>query len=77
MTFPSVMRLWKISFIIHWNVAGEFMSPKNMMVGSKRPRLVWKAAFSSSPSLILMLLYPPTDVKICEVFSTMELVDEL
>ncbi len=48
----------KISFIIAWKVAGELVRPKNMTVGSKSPRFVRKAAFHSSPSLILMLLYP-------------------
>jgi hypothetical protein len=48
----------KIEFIIIWNVAGELVSPKNMMVGSNNPLLVIKAAFHSSPSLIRTLLYP-------------------
>jgi len=32
--------------------------PKYMTNGSNKPRLVRKAAFHSSPSLILILLYP-------------------
>ena len=32
--------------------------PKYMTKGLNRPLLVWKAAFHSSPSLILILLYP-------------------
>ncbi len=44
-------------FIIIWNVAGEFVSPKNITVGSNSPLGVRKAAFHSSPSLIRMLLY--------------------
>ena len=31
--------------IIDWNVAGEFVSPKNMTVGSNSPRFVRKATF--------------------------------
>ena len=46
----------KIVFIIRWNVAGEFVRPKNITVGSNRPSGVRKAAFHSSPSLIRMLL---------------------
>ncbi len=41
-----------------WKVAGEFVSPKNMTVGSNSPSLVLKVAFHSSPSLMHMLLYP-------------------
>jgi len=47
-----------LSSIMVWKVAGEFVKPKNMTVGLKRPRLVLKAAFHSSPSLIRTLLYP-------------------
>ena len=57
-TFPSTITSRKIAFIIVWNVAGEFVSPKNITVGLKRPSLVMKVAFSSSPSFILMLLNP-------------------
>ena len=45
-------------FIIIWKVAGEFVSPKNMTIGSKSPSGVRKAAFHLSPSLIRILLYP-------------------
>ena len=41
-----------------WNVAGEFVIPKNITVGSDSPLLVIKAPFHSSPSLIRTLLYP-------------------
>ena len=41
-----------------WKVAGEFVSPKNMTVGSNSPRVVLKAAFHSSPLSIQMLLNP-------------------
>src|SRR6266576_129675 len=57
-THPSIISSRKMSFIIVWNVAGELVNPKNITSGSNRPRLVRKAAFHSSPSLILMLLYP-------------------
>src|SRR6266436_4856772 len=55
---PWATLVQKIVFIIIWKVAGEFVSPKNMTVGSNSPLGVRKAAFHSSPSLILMLLYP-------------------
>ena len=51
-----VMRSLKISFIIAWKVAGEFISPKYITRGSKRPRFVRNTAFHSSPSFIRMLL---------------------
>src|SRR5258708_3729725 len=47
-----------MSFIIVWNIAGELHNPKNMTVGSNRPRLVQNAAFHSLPSLICTLLNP-------------------
>src|SRR6266404_7403581 len=59
------LNIW---FIMVWNVLGEFVSPKNITHGSKRPYLVLNAAFSSSPDLIRMLLYPQRTsnlVKIC------------
>ena len=56
MSHPSVMRSLNESFINHWKVAGEFMSPKNMTVGSKSPLWVIKEAFHWCPSLIQMLL---------------------
>src|SRR5260370_38407048 len=49
---------WNIVFIIIWKVAGEFIRPKNMTVGSKSPSGVRKAAFHLSPSFMHMLLYP-------------------
>ena len=39
-------------------MAGEFVNPKNMTVGSKSPSGVRKAAFHSLPGLMQMLLYP-------------------
>jgi hypothetical protein len=53
---PSWTSCWNIMFIIIWKVAGEFISLKNMTVGSKSPSGVKKAAFHSSPGLILILL---------------------
>jgi len=41
-----------------WNMAGEFVNPKNMTVGSNDTSSVVKATFHLSPSLILILLYP-------------------
>ena len=41
-----------------WKVAGEFLSPKNITVGSNNPSGVRNTPFHLSPSLILMLLYP-------------------
>src|SRR6266702_7228873 len=47
-----------MKFIIVWNVAGEFVSPKYITVGSKSLYLVLNAAFFSSPSWMCTLLYP-------------------
>ncbi len=41
-----------------WKVAGEFVSPKNITIGSNSPLLVLKVAFHSLPSLMCTLLYP-------------------
>ena len=41
-----------------WKVAGEFVSLKNIMVGSNSPWLVMNVALCSSPFLMQMLLYP-------------------
>ena len=41
-----------------WKLAGEFVSPKNITVGSNNPSGVRNDAFHLSPSLIWMLLYP-------------------
>ncbi len=57
-TAPDAMRSLKISFIIHWKVAGELVSPKNITVGLNNPQLVLNAAFHSSPLLMRTLLYP-------------------
>ena len=38
-------------------MAGEFVNPKNVTVGSNNSSGVVKATFHSSPSLILTLLY--------------------
>ena len=57
-TIPSAMRVLKMSFIIVWKVAELLVIPKNITRGSNRPRLVWKAAFHSSPGLIRTLLKP-------------------
>src|SRR6266403_5618206 len=55
---PWVTSVRKMVFIIIWNVAGEFVSPKNITVGSNSPSGVRNAAFHSLPSLIRILLYP-------------------
>ena len=55
---PLAIRVLKMSFIIVWKVAGLLVILKNITRGSKRPRLVQKAAFHSSPGLMRMLLKP-------------------
>jgi hypothetical protein len=41
-----------------WNVAGELQRPKNITVGSQRPKGMVNAAFQRSSGQINMLLYP-------------------
>src|SRR5258707_15269793 len=55
---PCATCLRNMVFIIIWKVAGEFVRPKNMTVGSKRPSGVRNATFHSSPGFMRMLLYP-------------------
>ena len=57
-TLPVLIRSHKISFIIVWKVTGEFVSPKNMTIGSNDPSSVINTAFYSSPFFIYTLLYP-------------------
>jgi hypothetical protein len=47
-----------MKFIMDWKVAGAFVSPKNITIGSNKPQFVLKAAFHWSPSRMRMLLYP-------------------
>ena len=44
--------------IISWNEAGALVNPNGITVYSKDPWYMWKAVFHSSPSAILMRLYP-------------------
>ena len=55
-TIPSAMRVLKMSFIIVWKVVGLLVILKNITRGLKRPQLVQKATFHSSPGLIHILL---------------------
>jgi len=64
-----------MSFIIVWKVAGLLVIPKNITRGSKRPRLVRKAAFHLS-RLDAHIVKLPLDVKFCEVLGFAELGDE-
>ena len=55
-TFPLFIKSLKISFIIAWNIAGEFVIPKNITISLKEPMCVMNVPFYSSPSFILTLL---------------------
>jgi hypothetical protein len=59
-------------------VAGELLIPKNITVGSNKPLFVRNAAFYSSPSLILMLLYPQmmSSLLFIEVFGIFQLIND-
>ena len=57
-TFSLLIKSLRILFIIAWNVAGKFVIPKNITIGSKDPIYIINAPFHSFSSLILMLLNP-------------------
>ena len=57
-TFPVLIIFHRISYIMVWNITSEFINLKNITVGSNDPSRVVNAAFHSSPSFILILLYP-------------------
>jgi len=71
-----------MSFIIVWKVAGLLVIPKNITRGSKRPRLVRKAAIGAEGRLLFIsrldahIVKLPLDVKFCEVLGSAELGDE-
>ncbi len=64
-----MIRLLKMLLMWFWNVAGKFLSPKNMTVASNNPLLVTKAAFHSPPSLMHMLLYPCHKSSLVKIFA--------
>ena len=68
------MSLWKILFIMFWNVEGLLHNPKNMMRGSNRPQCVMKAAFHSSPFLMHILLYPQHTSNLVKYFAPVSLL---
>jgi hypothetical protein len=55
---PPSMRSQKMVFIMAWKVAGELVSLKNIMVGSKSPSFVMNATFHLSFFLMRTSLYP-------------------
>ena len=55
-TLPILIKSLSNSFIIAQKVTGEFVSPKNMTVGSNDPLGIVKAIFHLSPSFIHTLL---------------------
>ena len=57
-TFPVLIRSQRISFIIVWNIASEFVSPKNIIIGLNNPSGIMNTTFHSSFSFIYTLLYP-------------------
>ena len=57
-TSPVLIQSLKILFIIVYNIASEFVSPKNIIVGLNNPSRVMNTAFYLFPSFIHILLYP-------------------
>jgi len=51
-----------------WNMADEFVNPKNMTVGSNDSSGIVKATFHLSPFLILILLYPHLESNFMNTF---------
>lgn len=72
-TCPSSIMSEKILFIIAWKVTWELVNLKNMTVGSNSPLFILKAAFHSSPSLILTLLYPHRTSNFEKIFAPFSL----
>ena len=56
LTVPVLIKSYRILFIIVWNVAGKFMSPKNITVGLIDPSIIVNTIFHSFPSFIYILL---------------------
>jgi len=54
--FLMLIKSHRISFIIIWNIIGEFIKPKNITVGSKNFSSVMNIAFHSSFFFIHTLL---------------------
>ena len=67
-TTPSAIMSQKMSFIIIWKVAGQFVKPNNMTCGSKSPQFVRKAAFHSSLLQIQILLKPQQTSSLVKYF---------
>ena len=57
-TSPVLIKSYRILFIIVWNIAGEFISPKNITIGLNNSFNIVNAAFHLSLSFIYILLYP-------------------
>ncbi len=70
MTAPDAMRSLKMSFIIHWKVAGELVSPNNIMVGSE-------CCLPFVSVLDSYIVVPPSNIEFRKVFGTLQLVHEL
>ena len=56
-TFLVLIKFYRISFIIVWNVAREFVSLKNITVGLNNSCSIVNATFHSFLSFIHILLY--------------------
>ena len=57
-TFPVLIKFYRILFIIVWNIAGKFISPKNITIGLNNSSNIVNATFYLSSSFIYTLLYP-------------------
>ena len=55
-TSTVLIKFWRILFIMVYNIAGEFVSLKNITVGSNDPSGVVNTAFYSFSSFIYTLL---------------------
>ncbi len=71
------MRSRKMLFIIHWNVAGEFMSLKNITVGSKEASVGAKGGLLLISFFDLDVVVSPMNVKLRGVLGSTKLIDEL
>src|SRR5882762_10850294 len=74
-TLPVPIRSLKISFIIAWNIAGEFVSPKNITRGSNM--ICFECCFPLISGFDLYIVVSPMDVKLGEDVSVFEFVNDV
>ena len=67
----------KMSFIMFWKVAGEFVRLKKHYGGFEKTSVGDEGSFPLITFVNLYVFIAPTHVKLCEDFSVLEFVHEL